>query len=101
VIALLGQPRATGLDPRGIRVLKDSITKRAQRGAAVIVSSHLLAMVEDICTHVLILDAGQERFRGSLDEFRSTFAADNENASLEEVYFLATAQADAKAEANC
>jgi ABC-2 type transport system ATP-binding protein len=99
--ALLLDEPITGLDPHGIRTLKNSVVQQAEQGCAVIISSHLLAIVEDICTHVLILNAGQERFCGTLDEFRSTFAVDNENASLEQAYFLATAQVDAPAEANC
>lgn len=85
---LLDEPM-TGLDPGSIRVLKQSITRRAERGAAVIISSHLLAMVEDICTHVLILDAGRQRFCGSIAELRSTFADLHDDASLEEIFFRA------------
>ncbi len=98
-LALLLDEPITGLDPHGIRTLKNSVVEQAERGCAVIISSHLLAIVEDICTHVLILNSGQKRFHGSLDEFRSTFAADNESASMEQAYFLATAQADDPAEA--
>ena len=53
--ACLHRPRAllldeplTGLDPRGIRTMKDLIREHAAEGAAVIVSSHLLSMVEDL-----------------------------------------------------
>src|SRR5262249_22092568 len=49
----------TGLDPRGIRTMKDSIHGRAADGAAVMVSSHLLSLVEDLCTSVLILHRGR------------------------------------------
>ncbi len=89
-VAILYDEPLTGLDPRGIRVLKDSITKRAQRGAAVIVSSHLLAMVEDICTHILVLQSGRKRFFGPKDELKSTFAGNDADTTLEEVFFLAT-----------
>jgi ABC-2 type transport system ATP-binding protein len=98
-LALLLDEPLTGLDPHGIRTLKSSVVQQAERGCAVIISSHLLAVVEDLCTHVLILDSGQERFLGSLDAFKSEYATDNESASLEQAYFLATAQADAPAEA--
>ena len=89
-VAILYDEPLTGLDPHGIRVLKDSITQRARRGAAVIVSSHLLAMVEDICTHMLVLQSGRQRFLGPVDELKSTFADDGAGATLEEVFFLAT-----------
>ena len=55
--AYLHDPRAilfdeplTGLDPYAIRTLKASIAERAAAGAAIVVSSHLLALVEDLCT---------------------------------------------------
>src|SRR5688572_5394480 len=56
--AILFDEPLTGLDPQGIRVLKRSLSERAAQGAAVMVSSHLLAMVEDLCTHILILSEG-------------------------------------------
>ena len=88
--AILFDEPLTGLDPHGIRTLKQSIADRAGRAAAVIVSSHLLAMIEDICTSVLILDAGRQRFCGPLEDFKATFGSGDEDASLEEIYFLTT-----------
>lgn len=83
----------TGLDPLGIRTLKESIREMARGGAAVLISSHLLALVEDLTTHLLILDRGTSRFAGSLAEARAAFAGGD--ASLEEVFFRATAAAPA------
>ena len=71
------------------------IAERAERGAAVIVSSHLLAMVEDICTHVLILDRGRQKFCGPILDVITEFAAGEGGTTLEEVFFQATATADA------
>lgn len=88
-VILLDEPM-TGLDPHGIRKLKESMIERASRGAAVIVSSHLLAMVEDICTNVLILKEGQQRFFGSLTQLKELFTADCDKATLEQIFFHAT-----------
>ena len=88
-VILLDEPM-TGLDPHGIRMLKESVKERAKNGAAVIISSHLLAMVEDICTHVLILKQGQQRFFGTLAELKSLFTASCDSASLEQIFFHAT-----------
>lgn len=88
--AVLFDEPLTGLDPRGIRTMKDSILRRSQNGAAVIISSHLLALVEDICTHMLILDRGKRLFFGRIDEARAAFADLSADASLEEVFFRAT-----------
>jgi len=88
--AVLFDEPLTGLDPQGIRVLKRSLRERAEQGAAVMVSSHLLAMVEDLCTHVLILAGGVQRFFGPSDELRTSFAHVNAAARLEDMYFAAT-----------
>jgi ABC-2 type transport system ATP-binding protein len=93
--AILFDEPLTGLDPRGIRTLKDSVRQRATAGAAVIISSHLLELVEDLCTHLLILHHGKRLFFGPLDEARATFAGHAADASLEEVFFRATADAPA------
>lgn len=88
--ALLFDEPLTGLDPHGIRRLKASIRERANQGTAVLISSHLLAMVEDICTHILILDDGRQRFFGTLEELKQRFQREEENATLERIFFLAT-----------
>ena len=81
----------TGLDPIGIRRMKDSILKRARDGAAIIVSSHLLHLVEEICSHILILKDGRKIAHGTLAEITRQFAAQAGEANLEEVFFRATA----------
>jgi ABC-2 type transport system ATP-binding protein len=86
---LLDEP-LTGLDPHGIRVFKRSLRERAAQGAAVVISSHMLAMVEDLCTHVLILANGSRRFFGTIDELRASFDCLATAASLEEIFFAAT-----------
>jgi ABC-2 type transport system ATP-binding protein len=88
--ALLFDEPLTGLDPRGIRTMKDSILSRAQAGAAVIISSHLLSLVEDLCSHLLILHRGKRLFFGPIAEARAEFADQIPDASLEEVFFRAT-----------
>ena len=92
---LLDEPM-TGLDPYGIRMLKQSVTRQAESGVAIIISSHLLAMVEDICSDILILDEGRNKFYGTLDQLKQRFGsssfsgdADAAEGSLEEIYFNA------------
>lgn len=72
---LLHAPRAlmldeplTGLDPLGIRRMKATITRRAAEGAAVILSSHLLHLVEEVCTRVLVLRHGVAVAQGSIPQ---------------------------------
>jgi ABC-2 type transport system ATP-binding protein len=88
--AILFDEPLTGLDPRGIRVLKQSLTDRAAKGAAVMISSHLLAMVEDMCTHVLILAGGVQRYAGPMDELRTSLDHVDTTARLEDMFFAAT-----------
>jgi ABC-2 type transport system ATP-binding protein len=90
--AILFDEPLTGLDPLGIRVFKRSLQERAKQGAAVIISSHMLAMVEDLCTHVLILNRGVQRFFGPVEELRTSFEDVDAAASLEDVFFAATSQ---------
>ncbi len=64
-VLLLDEP-LTGLDPVGIRKLKATIARRAESGAAVILSSHLLHVVEELCTRVLILQHGRALAMGTI-----------------------------------
>jgi ABC-2 type transport system ATP-binding protein len=80
----------TGLDPIGIRRMKDSIIKRARDGAAIIISSHLLHLVEEICSHILILKEGRKIIHGTLDEITRKFSQQPGDANLEEIFFRAT-----------
>jgi ABC-2 type transport system ATP-binding protein len=80
----------TGLDPMGIRRMKDSILKRAREGAAIIISSHLLHLVEEICSHLLILKGGQMVSHGTIEEIRQRFADGSGEVNLEAVFFRAT-----------
>ena len=86
---LLDEP-LTGLDPRGIREMKQSIRERAAAGAAVMVSSHLLALVEDLCTDLLIVHHGRRLFFGPVEEARASFSGVDQDASLEELFLRAT-----------
>ena len=79
----------TGLDPAGIRRMKDTMRRLARDGAAIILSSHLLSLLEEVCTHVLILKAGEKIADGSLADVRRRFA-EQPDASLEDVFFKAT-----------
>ena len=79
----------TGLDPAGIRRMKETMRRLARDGAAVIISSHLLSLLEEVCTHVLILKQGAKVAAGSLAEVHARFA-EHPDASLEDVFFSAT-----------
>jgi ABC-2 type transport system ATP-binding protein len=66
--ALLLDEPLTGLDPLGIRKMKETIVRRAEAGSAVLLSSHLLHLVEELCHRVLILLDGRMVAFGSIAE---------------------------------
>ena len=83
----------TGLDPLGIRRMKDSILNRAREGTAIIISSHLLHLLEEVCSHVLILKGGRKILDGTMDEILRKSSEHAGDANLEEVFFRATGEA--------
>jgi ABC-2 type transport system ATP-binding protein len=92
-VAILFDEPLTGLDPHGIRQMKASVRARAAGGAAVIISSHLLDLVEDLCTDLLILHRGRRIYFGPVTNARAAIGS-NAEASLEEVFFKATEAAN-------
>jgi ABC-2 type transport system ATP-binding protein len=73
-LIILDEP-TNGLDPQGTREVRALIRQIAADGTTVFVSSHLLAEVEQICTHVGVMRSGRLVFQGSLPELRHTGAA--------------------------
>ena len=66
-LVILDEPTA-GLDPIGCREVKDLIMALAKRGKTVILSSHLLSDVEDVCDRVVIYYGGKIQAQGTLNE---------------------------------
>jgi ABC-2 type transport system ATP-binding protein len=91
--ALLFDEPLTGLDPIGIRRMKSTIVKRAREGAAIIISSHLLHLVEELCDRVLILNQGRKITHGTLDEIQQSLPELRGDTSLEEMFLLITGHA--------
>ncbi|TNM61927.1 ATP-binding cassette domain-containing protein [Streptomyces sp. NP160] len=76
--SLLREPRllvldepANGLDPAGIRDMRALVTRLARSGLTVLLSSHDMDEVEQICDHVTIMSKGRVAFTGSLDRLRA------------------------------
>lgn len=80
----------TGLDPLGIRRMKQSIRQRARDGATIMLSSHLLHLLEEVCTHVLILKKGEKLADGTIPEVAARFGGGEGNVNLEEIFVRAT-----------
>ena len=80
----------TGLDPLGIRRMKNSIVTRARAGATIVLSSHLLHLLEEVCTHVMILKRGEKIADGTIAEVAMRFSNGEPNVNLEEIFIRAT-----------
>lgn len=85
-VLLLDEP-TTGLDPLSTRRLKDLLREEAVRGAAVLMSTHVLETAEQICHRVGILSAGTLRAEGTVDALRDTYGG----GTLEDVFLRLTA----------
>jgi ABC-2 type transport system ATP-binding protein len=86
---LLDEP-LTGLDPRGIRTMKDMILERAAAGTAFIVSSHLLSLLEDLATTVMIVRKGRVMLHSPMAELQNRLGANGQRETLEELFFRLT-----------
>jgi ABC-2 type transport system ATP-binding protein len=90
-VLILDEP-LTGLDPGGIRRMRETIAARAANGAAVILSSHLLNLVEEMCTKLLVVRRGEAAAFGTIAEIiaaHPTLAG----RSLEDVFLALTGDA--------
>jgi ABC-2 type transport system ATP-binding protein len=88
-VLILDEP-LTGLDPAAMRRMKDRIRRTAAEGAAVILSSHMLHLVEELCRSIVILVRGKKLLEGSLAEIRRALPDVEVDADLEEVFIRAT-----------
>ena len=87
-LALLREPELlvldepfSGLDPVAVETLSDVLRERVARGAALLLSSHQLDLVAEICSSVVIVDAGRVVLRGAVDDLRAR--ADHRIAEVE------------------
>ncbi|WP_307812359.1 ABC transporter ATP-binding protein [Lacisediminihabitans changchengi] len=68
-LLVLDEP-TNGLDPQGTREVRSLVSSLAAEGTTVFVSSHLLAEIEQMCTHAAIMSAGRLVAQGTLEELR-------------------------------
>jgi len=87
-VLLFDEP-LTGLDPLGIRKMRETIVARGRAGAAILVSSHLLHLVEEICTRVVIMDHGRKVADGTVAELASQAEA-AAGSNLEHIFLKVT-----------
>jgi ABC-2 type transport system ATP-binding protein len=91
-LMLLDEP-ATGLDPAGMRDMRALIRRLADEGMTVLLSSHLLPEVEELCNRVAIVRSGSIIYEGSLEALRQEAAGRYELRTTDDIRALAVARA--------
>jgi ABC-2 type transport system ATP-binding protein len=86
-VLLLDEP-LNGLDAKSSRIVKDLISLHAQRGGAVLFSTHIMEVAEHVCTRIGIIYQGRMIAEGTLDQIRSKAGA--KGKTLEEVFLKVT-----------
>ena len=85
---ILDEP-TNGLDPRGAREMRETITRLAAGGRTILMSTHLLEAAERLCRRVAIIRAGVLQAVGTPDELRTRYSA-APDATLEELFLRVT-----------
>src|SRR5947208_4575612 len=91
---LLFDEPLTGLDPAGIRRMRETIVARGRAGAAILLSSHLLHLVEEICTRVIVMDRGRKVADGTVGELAARADLAEAGSNLEQIFLRVTGQRD-------
>ena len=68
-ILILDEP-AYGLDPKGVKEVRDLILTEKKKGKTIFISSHILTEIEKVCDNVGIIDKGKLVFEGKMDELK-------------------------------
>ncbi|MCJ2670250.1 MAG: ABC transporter ATP-binding protein [Candidatus Thermoplasmatota archaeon] len=87
-VLLMDEP-LYGIDPRGSYALKNLVRERISAGASVVISSHTLSLIEEVCTRVAIMSKGRIIASGTYEELRR-LAEKGEDATLEETFVKIT-----------
>ena len=87
---LLFDEPLTGLDPIGIRRMRETIVGRAKAGAAILLSSHLLHLVEEVCSRVIIMAGGKKIADGTFAELASRADLADAGSNLEQIFMRVT-----------
>ena len=95
-VLVLDEPMV-GLDPRSVRIVKDLLSARVREGMTVFMSTHTLAMAEEMADRLGIMVRGELRFLGTVPELREQVSL--ESTSLEQLYLEATSPSRSAARA--
>jgi ABC-2 type transport system ATP-binding protein len=84
-VLVLDEP-TVGLDPKSARLIKDILRQIAGRGAAIMLSTHILEIAQNICDRIGIIDRGKLIAAGTIEELRDT----RRERSLEDIFLSLT-----------
>ncbi len=88
-LLILDEP-LSGLDAKSVKVVKEIIDIHIENGGAVLFSTHIMEIAEDLCDRIAILNQGKIVGIGSMDDLRQQ--ADHLGANLEDVFLRLTEQ---------
>jgi len=98
--ALLHRPKVlffdeplTGLDPAGMRRMKVTLKEEAEAGAAIVLSSHLLHLIEELASHVLVMAQGRRVSMGPIKEIGAD-RPELRGLGLEEIFLALTSESN-------
>jgi ABC-2 type transport system ATP-binding protein len=86
-VLILDEPH-NGLDPKGIRLLKDILFKLKNRGMTILLSTHIISLAEQVCDKIIIINRGAVAAQGTSDDLRR-YAQSNDK-TLEDIFFRLT-----------
>jgi len=88
-LLILDEPLA-GLDAKSVRVVKELLDMHIEKGGAVLFSTHIMEVAEDLCDRIAIINKGKLVGLGTIDDLRNQ--AEKSGASLEDVFLRLTEQ---------
>jgi ABC-2 type transport system ATP-binding protein len=88
-LLILDEPLA-GLDAKSVRVVKELLDMHVEKGGAVLFSTHIMEVAEDLCDRIAIINKGKLVGLGTIEELRTQ--ADKAGSSLEDVFLRLTEQ---------
>ena len=86
-VLVLDEPMV-GLDPWSVRIVKDRLKENTKKGMVVFMSTHTLAMAEEMADRIGVMVQGQLQFLGTVEELQQQIS--NESSNLEQLYLRLT-----------
>jgi ABC-2 type transport system ATP-binding protein len=86
-VIILDEPH-NGLDPKGVRILKDTLFKLRNNGATILLSTHIIAIAEQICDKIAIINKGSVSAEGTNEDLKHY--AKSTDKDLEDIFLRLT-----------